>query len=186
MHTNARILTATNQDVAAMVTEGTFRQDLYYRINVIELVLPPLRERPEDILPLIRHFLSQMSLLHQKPVRGVTPEALRILVSHDYPGNIRELENILEHGLVLTESPLIGVEHLPRWLVKAGPPAVPLGSLEECERSVIVAALERNEWCRLAAARELGIHKSTLFRKIKRLGIRLPDQDGRTKLPTAT
>jgi len=186
LHTNARILTATNQDVAAMITEGTFRQDLYYRINVIELVLPPLRERPEDVLPLIRHFLSQMSLLHQKPVRGVTPEALRILVSHDYPGNIRELENILEHGLVLTESPLIGVEHLPRWLVKAGPPAVPLGSLEECERSVILAALERNEWCRLAAARELGIHKSTLFRKIKRLGIRLPDQDGRTKLPTAT
>jgi len=179
VHTDARILTATNQDVASMVEEGTFRRDLYYRINVIELDLPPLRERLEDILPLIRHFIGQMSLMHEKEVRGVTPEALKVLMGHDYPGNVRELENIIEHGLVLTQSPLIGVGHLPVWLVKTSRSAAPVESLEECERVVILAALERNQWCRLAAARDLGIHKSTLFRKINRLGIELPEQDGR-------
>jgi PAS domain S-box-containing protein len=181
VQTNARILTATNQDLPVMVEEGSFRRDLYYRINVIALELPPLRRRPEDILPLIRHFIGQFSLIHEKRVKGVTPEALRLLMSHDYPGNIRELENVIEHGFVLTQSPLIGVEHLPGWILEASHPAVPIGSLEECERTLILAALERNEWSRLAAAKELGIHKSTLFRKIKRLGIQLPDLDGRKR-----
>lgn len=180
VQTNARIVTATNQDLTSMVAEGTFRRDLYYRINVIELNLPPLRERHEDILPLIQHFIGQLSLIHEKEVRGVTPEALRVLTAHHYPGNIRELENIIEHGLVLTRSALIGVEHLPGWLVKEARAALPAGSLEECEKTVILAALERNEWNRLAASRELGIHKSTLFRKIHRLGLELPEQDGRS------
>jgi PAS domain S-box-containing protein len=178
--TDARILTATNQDLTSMVEEGTFRRDLYYRINVIELGLPPLRERPEDILLLVRHFIGQLALVHEKPVQGITPEAVGFLMAHDYPGNIRELENIIEHGFALTRSPLIGVEHLPYWLVRENHQRVPLGSLEDCQRSVILATLERNEWNRLAAAKELGIHKSTLFRKIRRLGIQLPDANGRS------
>ena len=184
--TNARILTATNQDLPAMVKEETFRRDLYYRINVIELDLPPLRDRPEDILPLIRHFIAELALLHEKRVEGVTPEALRILMSHEYPGNIRELENIVEHGFVLTRGPLIDAHHLPGWLVRDSHPEVPVGSLEECERSVILAALERNDWNRLTAAEELEIHKSTLYRKIRRLGIHPPDTDARmtTNEPT--
>jgi len=173
--TDARIITATNQDLPAMVEAGGFRRDLYYRINVIEIALPPLRERPEDILPLIRHFLSHLSLVHERPVQGVTPGALRVLMAHDYPGNIRELENIIEHGFVLAQGLLIGVEHLPGRLVRQTPSPRPGASLEECQRAAILAALERNDWKRLATARELGIHKSTLFRKIKRLGIQLPD-----------
>ncbi len=181
VETNARIITATNRNLPHMVEEGTFRRDLYYRINVIELDLPPLRERPEDVLPLIRHFVSQLALVHEKRVQGVAPEALRVLMAHNYPGNIRELENIIEHGFVLTKGPLIRVEDLPRWLVREDHPEIPAGDLEGCERSVILAALERNAWNRLAAALELGIHKSTLFRKIRRLGIQLPDTDGRSR-----
>jgi PAS domain S-box-containing protein len=171
LHTNARIIAATNQDLAAMVDEGTFRRDLYYRINVIELDLPPLRERPEDVLPLVRHFIGQLALLHEKPVEGITPEALHILMTHDYPGNIRELENIVEHGFVLTTGPLIGLDHLPGWLVERNRGAIPPESLEDCERRVILSALERNQGNRVAAAEELGIHKSTLYRKMRRLGL---------------
>ncbi|MEJ2215270.1 MAG: sigma 54-interacting transcriptional regulator [Gemmatimonadota bacterium] len=171
LQTNARIVAATNQDLAAMVEEGTFRQDLYYRINVIQLDLPPLRERPEDVLPLIRHFIRQLALLHEKDIEGVTPEALRILMAHDYPGNIRELENIVEHGFVLAAGPLIGIEHLPRWLVETKQEVIPTDSLENCERRVILSALERNEGNRASTAEELGMHKSTLYRKMRRLGL---------------
>jgi PAS domain S-box-containing protein len=171
LRTNARVVAATNQDLAAMVDEGTFRSDLYYRINVIELQLPPLRERPEDVLPLVRHFISQLALLHDKLVDGITPEGLRILMAHDYPGNVRELENIVEHGFVLAEGPLIDVQHLPEWLVQSGTGVAPTGSLEDCERQVILSALERNEGNRVAAAAELGVHKSTLYRKMRRLGL---------------
>jgi PAS domain S-box-containing protein len=184
VRTNARILTATNQDLPFMVEEGTFRRDLFYRINVIELELPSLRERPEDVLPLIQHFIRQLALVHEKRVLGVTPEALRILMSYDFPGNIRELENIVEHGFVLTNGPLIGIEHLPPWLVKEDHLLLPGGSLEDCQRRAILAALERNEWNRSAAAKDLGIHKSTLFRQIQRLGLQLPDIDGRSRPET--
>jgi len=170
LRTNARIVAATNQDLTAMVEAGTFRRDFYYRINVIELDLPALRERPEDILPLVRHFISQLALLHDKAVEGFTPEALRVLMNHDFPGNIRELENIVEHGFVLTRSPLIDVEHLPGWLVESNEEVV-LTDLDDCERRVILSALERNGGSRVSAAEELGIHKSTLYRKMRRLGL---------------
>jgi transcriptional regulator with PAS, ATPase and Fis domain len=180
LETNARIVTATNRDLASMVDEGSFRSDLYYRINVIELDLPPLRDRLEDVMPLVRHFISQFSLIQGKPVKGVSAEALRILMAHDFPGNIRELENIIEHGFVVTKGTLIGAEDLPEWLVKQNHEVGRAESLEECEGRVILEALQRNEWNRLEAARDLGIHKSTLFRKIRRLGLRLPDTDGRS------
>ena len=173
---NARVVTATNQDLTAMVEEGTFRRDLYYRINVIELDLPPLRERSEDLLPLIRHFIRRLTLLHDKPVEGMSPEALRILMTHPYPGNIRELENIVEHGFVLTTGPLIGIEHLPRWLVEDNRGARAEESLDECERRVILSALERHEGNRAATAEDLGIHKSTLYRRMRRLGLLTPDR----------
>jgi transcriptional regulator with PAS, ATPase and Fis domain len=174
LRTNARIVTATNQDLEAMVEGGTFRRDLYYRVNVIELHLPPLRDRPEDFLPLIRHFLQKLGFLHEKAVQGFTPEALRTLMAHRYPGNIRELENVVEHAFVLATGPLIGVEHLPAWLSQdRSEPGFPEG-LEDCERRVIRLALERSAGDAKAAAAELGVHKSTLYRKMKRLGLTLP------------
>ena len=179
VETNARILTATNQDLSSMVDEGTFRQDLFYRINVLQVELPPLRERPEDILPLIRHFVNRLAMLHEKRVEGVTPEALRILLAHPYPGNVRELENVVEHGFVLSTGPLIGVEHLPRWLGEEGEEGPWGETLEDCERRVIRLALARNQGNRASAAEELGIHKSTLYRKMRRLGILHPPEPGR-------
>jgi PAS domain S-box-containing protein len=176
--TNARIVTATNRDLAAMVEQGGFRRALYYRIRVIELSLPPLRQRPEDVLPLVRHFVYRLSNLHDKPIDGLTSEALRVLMGYDYPGNVRELENIVEHGYALSKGPLVGVEHLPEWLVKDGPARAAAESLEDCERKVIMRALEAHGYNRQEAASALGIHKSTLFRKLKRLGIRPPDSDG--------
>jgi PAS domain S-box-containing protein len=171
LRANARIVAATNQDLAAMVEEGTFRRDLYYRINVIELELPPLRERSEDVLPLVRHFIRRLALIHDRSVEGITPEALNVLMTHDYPGNIRELENIVEHGFVLTPGPLIGIGHLPRSLVERNGSATAQERLEDCERQVILFALERNEGNRAATAEELGIHKSTLYRRMRRLGL---------------
>jgi PAS domain S-box-containing protein len=175
LKTNTRIVTATNQDLEDMVQGGAFRQDLYYRINVIELKLPPLRERPEDFLPLIRHFLGKLSSLHDKPVEGFTPEALRILMAHSYPGNIRELENVVEHAYVLATGPLMGVEHLPVWLFEAHRESREPEGLEDCERRVIRLALERCLGDRRGAAAELGVHKSTLYRKMKRLGLTFPE-----------
>lgn len=180
LRSNARIVAATSRDLASMVEQGDFRRALYYRIRVIEFNLPPLRERLEDVLPLVRCFIRRLSTLHGKHIEGVTPEALHILMAYRYPGNIRELENIIERGLVLSSGPLIGVEHLPEWLVKPGPRHGPVENLEDCERRVIMSTLEEHDWNRLAAAKALGIHKSTLFRKIHRLGIRLPDTDGRS------
>ena len=184
VRTNARIVAATNRNLEKMVAEGTFRQDLYYRINVLRLDVPPLRERLEDVPLLAKHFINKLSAMQDKFVEGLDPEALRFLMRYDYPGNVRELENIIEHGYALSPGPLIKLKHLPPRLVETVSGEVtPTASLEDCERRVILEALRRNGFNRLAAARDLGIHKSTLFRKIQRLGIELPKQDGRTRLP---
>jgi transcriptional regulator with PAS, ATPase and Fis domain len=182
MKTNARIIAATNHDLAVMVETEQFRHDLYYRIRVIEIKLPPLRERMEDVVLLVQHFINRLVNLQGKIVKAVSPEVLRILKSYDYPGNVRELENIVEHGYVLCDGPLIDVEHLPEWLEEKSPEEAVPETLAECERRVILTALENNDWNRRAAARALGIHKSTLFRKINRLDIHLP-RAGRRSSP---
>ena len=177
---DVRIVAATNRDLEAMVTAGSLRQDLYYRINVIKLEIPPLRDRMEDIPLLIDHFIGHFSTLHNKDISGISPHALSILMSYDYPGNVRELDNIVEHCCVLCPGSIIRAEHLPDWIC---PPTEILETelnLKEVEKQFIISILKKNDWNRLAAAKELKIHKTTLFRKIKRLGIKLPDQDGRS------
>jgi len=171
---DVRIVAATHCNLEVMVAQGSFRQDLYYRINVINLKIPPLRERMEDVLLLINHFIRHFSALHDKDINGVSPNALNIMMGHDYPGNVRELENIIEHGCVLCPGNMIRVKHLPEWMQ---PPAEDLNipsSLEEVEKQFILSILRKNNWNRLAAARDLKIHKTTLFRKIKKLNIELP------------
>lgn len=181
---DVRIVAATNHDLSAMVNERGFREDLYYRINVIQLELPPLRERHGDIALLVEHFVAHFAAISGKDVVGVSPDVLNILVAHDYAGNVRELKNIIEHSVVLCQGTMIREEHLPRHLKQraAGrvPKAASSGRLEDCERQMILSALEENDWNRLAAARRLGIHKTTLFRKIRRLGMKLPEIDGRS------
>jgi transcriptional regulator with PAS, ATPase and Fis domain len=163
---------------------GAFREDLYYRVNVVRLELPPLRRRKEDIPLLTEQFIERFNRLHQKTVKGVTAEAIAFLMAHEWPGNIRELENAIERSFVLCDHGPIGIEHLPEELTAhcgtVGADSDIRTAREMLEAHAIRRALERNRYNRLLTARELGIHKSTLFRKIKLLSISLPPTDGRS------
>jgi PAS domain S-box-containing protein len=182
--TDVRILTATNKKLEALVKGGTFRDDLYYRIDVVRLSLPPLRERKEDIPLLVDHFMGRFNRVQNKSISGVSDEVMHLLMDYDYPGNVRELENVIEHAFVLCRDGIIEAKVLPRSVnagVTSGDEMPSRGrSLAEMEEFTIVDALHRNDWNRIAAARELGIHKSTLFRKIKDYDISLPEKDGRS------
>ncbi|RII28010.1 MAG: Fis family transcriptional regulator [Geobacter sp.] len=181
---NARIIVATNRDLAAMVKNGEFRQDLYYRINVISLELPPLRKRMEDIPLLVEHFVERFNRLQNKNVTGFTPGAYSMLMAHKWPGNVRELENVVERAFVLCTAKWISPEHLPVELTGYRPLSVESVNMEStrrvAEEQSILGALKRNNFNRVAAARELGIHKTTLYRKLKELDLPLPAHDGRS------
>ena len=181
---NVRIITATNKNLNQLVQENNFRQDLYYRINVIKIHIPPLRERKEDIPLLVRHFIANFNHLQNKNIADVSPQVMRILMNHDYPGNVRELENIIEHAFVLCRQNIIEQHDLPGDLIPHQPEKDitihSISSMDELEANLILQTLEKNNWNRLATAAELGMHKSTLFRKINKLGIKLPEKDGRS------
>ena len=183
--TDARIVTATNKDLAAETRRGNFREDLYYRVNVVRVELPPLRSRKEDIPLLVEHFIDRFNRLRDTSIRGISGEALSLLMAHHWPGNIRELENVIERSFILCDKPLIGIAHLPEEMTAHGKLKNRTPSMrsarELLDAQAISSALARNANSRLAAARELGIHKSTLFRKIKKLGIVLPDKNGRSR-----
>ena len=186
VNADVRVITATNRDLDTMVEEGTFRRDLYYRINVVRLRIPPLRERREDIPLLIDHFISRFNRLRGRNVTGATAEVMSTLMGHDYPGNVRELENIIEHAFVLCRTGMIGMRHLPDNFrpPEGGKGQEDTASLPELEGHFILEALRRNGWNREQTARELGMHKTTLWRKVKRLGLKLPSKDGRNRLST--
>jgi PAS domain S-box-containing protein len=176
---DVRVIAATNKDLSELVEKGSFRSDLFYRVNVIRMELPPLRKRKEDIPLLVERFIARFNRLQGRAVQGVTPEAMGILMAHDYPGNVRELENILEHAFVLCASrETIGPRCLPEhFAARASSDSRPMAinaAVQIVEAQVILEALRRNNGNRLAAARELGMHKSTLFRKIRALGIAYP------------
>jgi len=181
---DARIVVATNRDLVEQVRRGVFREDLYYRVNVVRVELPPLRRRKEDIPLLVEQFINRFDRLQGRFIQGIATEALSLLMAHDWPGNVRELENVIERAFILCREELIGIEHLPESLtIHHGPKASGTDirtARELLEGQTILKALEKNAYNRLAAARELGIHKSTLFRKMKRLGLCLPAGDGRT------
>ncbi|MBW2186247.1 MAG: sigma 54-interacting transcriptional regulator [Deltaproteobacteria bacterium] len=182
---HARIIAATNRNLSEMVKAGTFRQDLFYRIQVVQIDLPPLRERMEDITLLTEHFISHFNQLLNKQITSISPEAMACLVAHDWPGNVRELENIIERAFVICPDSVIARRHLPVALQSTLPLDEPLLDMQthrdSHERQLIINALERNHYNRTAAARELNIHKTTLYRKINALAIPLPDTDGRRK-----
>jgi PAS domain S-box-containing protein len=182
---DVRVIAATYRDLAARVEAGAFRPDLYYRINVMKIELPALRRRREDIPLLIQHFIDGFNAIQNKRVTGVSADVLAVLTAHDYPGNVRELQNIIEHAFVLVRDGQIELWHLPAEIVPVSatrPEGRKLAeTLDAVEARAIRESIERNNGDRLAAARELGIHKSSLFRKIRRLGIDLPEQDGRSR-----
>ncbi len=184
MRADVRVLAATNKCLADLVKAGSFRDDLYYRVNVVRLLLPPLRDRKEDIPLLIDSIIDRFNRLRGKDITGLSTETMTILLGHDYPGNIRELENIIEHAFILCPGGMIETAHLPDNL-RPDPPsggtvASTLTTLEQMERRLIEEALKQNRGNRASAAKSLGIHKSTLFRKVKSLGIELPEKDGRS------
>ena len=175
--TNARVITATHRNLEKAVQEGRLREDLYYRINVIKLSIPPLSKRKEDIPPLVDHFVNQFNRLTGRQVLGLSQEALAALMIHRWPGNVRELQNAIEHAFVLCSEELIRLDHLPPRIVPENRSMLlPAGlTLKEIEKKAIQEALQRNQWKKVATARELSIDKNTLRRKIKRLGIIEPD-----------
>lgn len=183
--TDVRIITATNKNLSKLVEAGSFREDLYYRINAVCLYMPPLRERREDIVPLVDYFIRKNNTRHGKKISGFSHEALAVLMSYDFPGNIRELENAVEHAFVLCREGKITPHCLPETMLgQLGASPVLLGvsgAIRTMEAKAITDALVRNRGNWLAAARELGMHKSTLFRKIKNLSIELPTRDGRSR-----
>lgn len=168
--TTARILTATNRDLEEMVHAGTFREDLFYRINVVNIELPPLRERTEDIPYLVSHFIHHFNQLQGKHILRVADDVLAVLMNYDYHGNIRELRNIIERAFVVCLGDVIRLNHLPGRL--AGEHKVSLPdtgmTLDEMEKVFIDNALERTGGNIQQAADELGIHRATLYRKIKK------------------
>jgi len=173
---DVRIITATNKKLDQLVKQDKFREDLYYRINVMKLELPPLRDKKEDIQLLVDYFISRFNRLHNKNISCVTNEVTTCLLAYDYPGNVRELENIIEHCFVLCEGEIIEAKHLPASVcpalktdkIEGGRPA----TIKQMEIILITQALRRNKGSKTATAKELGIDKSTLFRKMKAFDIK--------------
>jgi PAS domain S-box-containing protein len=170
---DVRVIAASNRSLTDLIGEGKFRQDLYYRLNVVCLRIPPLRERREDIPLLVEHFIEHFNRLQGKEVSHLDPRALGILMRHPFPGNVRELLNVVEHAFVLCPGGVLLVEHLPEHLQPQGtpPPATATRTLDHLEAEMIREALSRNGFNRVATARELGVHKTTLWRKMKKHGI---------------
>ncbi|MBN1626744.1 MAG: sigma 54-interacting transcriptional regulator [Deltaproteobacteria bacterium] len=181
---DVRVIVAANKDLTELMRKGEFREDLYYRINVVRIELPPLRKRKEDIPLLADHFIMRFNRLQGKSVQGIDAEALSLLLAHDWPGNVRELENVIESSFILCNDGFISVGHLPEALMSRCMPVrekIDAPSAHDLlDAQSIRSALERNNYNRIAAARDLGIHKTTLFRRMKKLGIPLPEKDGRS------
>jgi PAS domain S-box-containing protein len=173
---DVRIIAASNKDLFELVDQGKFRDDLYYRVNVVKLSLPSLKERSEDIPLLIEHFIHRFNRIYNKNICCLSDESMAAILSYDYPGNIRELENCIEHCFVLCQGDVIETRHLPPSMKKSitfeDSDISTFRTLRQTEALMIERALRRNKGNRTAAARELGINASTLFRKLKSLNIR--------------
>ena len=180
---DVRIIAATNRPLLDMVRRGRFRDDLFYRLNVVTLELPALQDRRDDIPVLVDHFIGQYNLAKGKEILGVTGRAMGVLMEYDFPGNVRELQNVIEHAFVLCDGGLIDLPHLPRTIMRPptprdnlstdpGSPGRIRSSLDDAESAAIRDALERNGGHRANTASELGISTATLWRKMTKLGIK--------------
>lgn len=171
---DVRIIAATNRDLNKMVESGEFRNDLFYRIHVMPLTLPPLRDRKDDIPLLVEHFTSHFNTIYKRSIESVSPDAMAVLLKYRYPGNIRELENILQHAFVLCQVSVIDKKHLPEYLfdnISGKAQESDWKSVQLFEKNRIEHALERNRFSRVKTANELGMHTTTLWRKMNKYGI---------------
>jgi PAS domain S-box-containing protein len=169
-----RVIASTRRDIERFVREGRFREDLYYRLGVITIDVPPLAERKKDVPLLVERILERLSARGDRIVNQVAPEALRILLAHDYPGNVRELENVLEHAFVVGQGPLLKPEHFPSYILRASaltPAGEPAGRAPDDEQEGLLAVLRKHGGNKTLAALELGIHRSTLWRRMRKFGL---------------
>ncbi len=180
---DVRVIAATNRDLEELVAEGGFREDLYYRVNVVRLDIPPLRERMEDVPLLVEHFIERFNDTMDRDVTGISDDALACLMSYDFPGNVRELENIVERAFVLCRSGPLGVEHLPGRVCGLSPAEGGGGreAMRRMEAAFLMRALRRNDWSRTRTAEELGVHRTTVSRRIRALGLDVPLPGGRRR-----
>jgi two-component system, NtrC family, response regulator AtoC len=171
---DVRVIAATNKDLDALVASGKFREDLFYRLSVVTIVVPPLRERREDIPALASHFLKSYAIASGRAPSGISPEAIALLFQHDWPGNVRELAHVIERAVALTSNPILLPEDLPAKLLGAAPPPVePALSLREVVAAHISRVLRQTRWNKKLTAQLLGIHRRTLYRLTKRYRIPL-------------
>jgi len=175
LEVDVRVLSATNRDLPEAIRSGRFREDLFFRLQVFQIPLPPLRERREDIPMLVQHFLDKFSRESAKRVTGVEPQAMEVLRGHDWPGNIRELRNTLERAVILCETELLTPDHLPPEMAGKGPDRhlfrVAHGmTLDSLEKEYILASLKRNGNNKARTAEMLGVSEKTLYNKLNRYG----------------
>lgn len=172
---DVRVIAATKDDLSELIKKGTFRDDLYFRLNVVKLELPPLSQRRDDIPLLVNHFIKKFNHKTGRNILGVSDEVLEILLQFDYPGNVRQLENIIEHAFVMCNEEKIKTSCLPpefshfKKLFQL--PIQGQSPLREAEYETIIKVLEKHNWNKVASAKELGLHRTTLWRKIKKYGI---------------
>ena len=183
---NVRILAATHRNLKALVEDGQFREDLFYRLSVVTVNLAPLRERKDDIPLLVEHFLRKQCAKYQIPLVSISEEALEVLAQHNWPGNVRELENVVEHLVVLGKGDIIRPEHLPadirqqRSRIANISLKLPEGgiSLEDVEKEILLQALEKHDWHQTKAARFLNISRKTLIYRMEKFGLTAPGEKG--------
>jgi DNA-binding NtrC family response regulator len=181
---DVRVIAATNKNLKELVSQGTFREDLYFRLNVVKVLMPPLRERREDIILLANSFLQEFAKENERPLKPLSDPAMQLMLSYDWPGNVRELRTAIEHGVVMSNDPVIEARHLPQFLhaaplkisnsplaAKNSLDAQPDFNLHALETNAIRAALSLAEGNRTRAAELLGVSRRTLQRKLKDLGL---------------
>lgn len=171
LEVDVRVIAATNKNLMEEMKKGTFREDLYYRLNVIPLFVPPLRERKDDIPLLASHFLQKFTHEKKKEVASISPEVMETLLAHSWPGNVRELENILEHAIIIAKKDQVLPKDLPQYLLQKPLPAQQLVSLQDYERNLILKTLEETNWNKRQTSTRLKINRSTLYGKMKRYGL---------------
>jgi two-component system, NtrC family, response regulator HydG len=172
---DVRVVAASNQDLQVLIAEGKFRKDLFYRLNIIQIAIPPLRDRKGDIPLLVKEFIVKHSKRVSKKIDGISNKALSILINYNWPGNIRELENVIERAIILTKGPLIMPEDLPDAFTSEHPDMIDGRNLKDAlknpEKDIIIKALDLADWNRNEAAKNLGINRTTLYKKMLKYGL---------------
>ena len=171
LEVDVRIIAATNKNLVEEMKKGTFREDLYYRLNVIPILVPPLRERRDDLLLLAAHFLKKFSADKGKEIANFSPEVVEIFMAHNWPGNVRELENVVEHAVILAKNERILLKDLPQYILQKPFPSEETSSLRDYEKGLISRTLKETNWNKHQTAKRLKINRSTLYGKMKRYGL---------------